>query len=265
MSLIPQSFMDSVVSIGTREKANQIHWIGTGFFVFKAFKDKEQPLLITSRNVLAGKKSVVLRFVEKDTGKPKLLDKPLFKDGCELYSVHPGPGVDIAAVMMDLGDLKEKNFNLSGFDIDKDSISSADFLTHGGNAGSLVYMLGFTTGLHAEDSYFPICRLGCVARINKSEISDKKCFLIDMQNFPCNLGSPIIAKPEMSISEGAKALNRAVLIGMVHSYLPFQEPIINVHTGETAENKNADSGIILASPVEYIRDVIMMKCMKPLC
>jgi hypothetical protein len=35
MALIPKGFIDAVVSIGIKQQADQIAWIGTGFFVHR--------------------------------------------------------------------------------------------------------------------------------------------------------------------------------------------------------------------------------------
>lgn len=56
MAIIPQTFLDSVVSIGVRNTV-AINWIGTGFLVVKPVdENKYQPFLITNKHVLEKKK-----------------------------------------------------------------------------------------------------------------------------------------------------------------------------------------------------------------
>ena len=60
MAIIPQTFLDSVVSIGVRNTV-AINWIGTGFLVVKPVaENKYQPFLITNKHVLEKKNSVGL-------------------------------------------------------------------------------------------------------------------------------------------------------------------------------------------------------------
>lgn len=56
MALIPELFMDAVLSIGVRDSCGGISWIGTGFFVAKDVDDKKSVVfLITNRHVIEGK------------------------------------------------------------------------------------------------------------------------------------------------------------------------------------------------------------------
>lgn len=216
--------------------------------------------LITNRHVLEGKKSAVIRLKEKDTGKLQEVDLPLADgNGRRLYSVNPNTGVDIAAILMEAGRLSGIYSKLLSFDFDAHSLTSDEFLEQGGDAGSIVYMLGFPMELVEAGNNTPICRMGCVARMDPAEISESRNFLLDIQNFPGNSGSPIVSKPELTRLQGTKSLEKAALIGIVHSYFPYEEQLMNTQTGRKVEIRSENSGIALANPVEYIMQTVGME------
>lgn len=260
MSLIPRHYIESVVSIGIRLSNNYIDWKGTGFFVVKeVVKGKFQYFLITNRHVLEKIFCIVIRLREKDTGNLRILDLPL-SDGCTwIYSKHPDPTVDIAAISITDGYIKENNLNLSAFNLDDQALKSNDFIEQGGAEGSPVYMLGFPLGLKIDDFEAPVCRMGCIARINSLEIKKNKIFLLNIQNISGHSGSPIISQPEAISVEGTKAFDKSVLIGIVFAYATYGEQVISPETKETVGILAENSGIAFAYPVEYIRDTVDME------
>lgn len=261
MSLVPRKYIESVLSIGVRNQNDETVWIGTGFFVIKeVVKGRFQPFIITNRHVLKGLRSIVFRLREKDTGKLRELGLSLYDDhGKRLYAVGSDQNIDIAAIILNDDYIRENHLSMSAIDIDAESLSSEEFLDQGGDEGSLVYMLGFPMGLVVEDSTAPICRMGCVARMDQAEISTNRKFLLDIQNFPGNSGSPIISKPEIISIKGSKALKRSVLIGIVNSYKPYREELINAQTKEVVEIRSENSGIASANPVEFIREAVELE------
>lgn len=256
MALIPEFFMEAVLSIGVRNSDGTVRWIGTGFFAAKELAcGKSAVFLITNRHVFEGQKSVVIRLKEKGSGKLREQDLPLEDDtGKLLYSVGQETGADIAVRLMESGLLEKQNLNLSYFDFDAHTMTSEKFIKmQGGAAGSLVYMLGFPMALVETDKNNPICRMGCVARMDQPEISESGNFLLDIQNFPGNSGSPIVSRPEMISLEGSESLDETVLIGIVHGYFQYEESQQqNTKTKKIVEIKSENSGIALANPVEYI-------------
>lgn len=256
MALIPKFFMEAVVSIGLRNGA-AINWIGTGFFVVKPLgDDRFQPFMVTNRHVLQGNDSVVIRLKENTTGALKILDMPLKSNGKALYSVHEDQDVDIAVVLLNGGFITENNLQFSAFNIEQHTLESSELVRQGGDEGSYVYMLGFPMGLVNVDSNTPICRGGCIARIDEKEIRSTKQFLLDIQNFPGNSGSPIITKPEVIGIGNGPILGKSVLIGIVHGYIPYEEKLINAQTKKVVEVRSENSGIAVVNPVEYIKEVI---------
>lgn len=256
MALIPKFFIEAVVSIGVRNGLS-INWIGTGFIIVKPIgKEKFQPLMVTNRHVLQDNHSVVIRLKENTTGNLKIFDMPLIEDGKLLYSVHDDKNVDIAVVLLNGGFITENNLQFSAFNIEEHALTSDELVKQGGDEGSYVYMLGFPMGLVNVDSNTPICRGGCIARIDDREIRNTKQFLLDIQNFPGNSGSPIITKPEVIGIGNDPVLGKSVLIGIVHGYIPYEEKLINSQTKKVVEIRSENSGIAVVNPVEFIKEVV---------
>lgn len=59
----------------------------------------------------------------------------------------------------------------------------------------------------------------------------------------------------MSIT-GTQAFPKSALAGIVHSYIPYQEQLINQQTGNVVEIRSENSGLAYMHPVEYIREII---------
>ena len=264
MSLIPDFYLNSVVSIGiTDSNIQQLRWIGTGFFVYRKVLNSEQkvtdrgiPFLVTNKHVLSCKEQIYVRLKSNESNKLYTIPISLTKNGKKNYTEHPNPNIDIAVVSINGAFFEQNNILFRGFDIDDNSMTSAELRGNGIDEGSLIYMLGFPMGLVNENSSLPICRLGCIARINEEQINDTKSFLADIQNFPGNSGSPIINRIEINTLEGTKNLNKTMLIGIVHSYIPYQETLLNTQTNRVVEIRSENSGIANVHPVEFIREII---------
>lgn len=94
MALIPKGFIDAVVSIGIKQQADQIAWIGTGFFVHCRINDKEVlPFLVSNKHIFEGKSCVVIRMRETQENKLVLMDVSL--SDCRVHAF-----ADIGAVML---------------------------------------------------------------------------------------------------------------------------------------------------------------------
>lgn len=256
MAVIPQTYLDAVVSIGVRIDSD-IKWIGTGFFVIREIKEgKGVPFLVTNRHVLMGKHSIVIRMKIKDTDALKVCDAPLFSEGNPIYLCHPNEKVDIAVVPLAANYITDNNLQFPCLNIDKNALTIPEFRENGLDEGSLIHMLGFPMGLVNVESQLPICRLGCVARMSDAQIQESYNIIVDIQNFPGNSGSPIVTRPELVSLTGTKSMNRCLLLGIVHAYIPYNESLINQQTKQVVEIRSENSGLALVHPAEYIREVI---------
>lgn len=261
MALIPNQYLNSVVSIGVKNN-NNILWIGTGFFVYRRVKEGNKdtgraiPFLVTNKHVISNFTEIQIRLKRDDTDSLQIVPVPLLYQGQKLYKVHPISNIDIAVIQLNGSYIEQNKLNFIGFDIDENSMNSTSLRENGIDEGSLIYMLGFPMGLVNESSLLPICRLGCIARINEAQINETKSFLADIQNFPGNSGSPIINRVEIISLTGTKNINRTMLIGVVHSYIPYQEELLNTQTNKVVEIRSENSGIALVHPIEFVKEII---------
>lgn len=258
MAIITSMFKNAVVPIGIRQKDSSIAWIGTGFLVVKGTSAGDyNPYLISNRHVMSGCSSFVYAMKEAGTDNVKILEAlSVGADGRPLFRAHPNSSIDIAVLPVDAAYIRKEKVIFPAFDIDKNAMTSKELREAGVDDGSLVYMLGFTLGLVNNTSKSPLCRLGCIARMSEQQINEQFNILVDIQNFPGNSGSPIILRPEFFSVDGTKSLNRNVLVGIVHSYIPYQDQLQSVQSKKVVEVRTENSGIALVHPVEYIKEII---------
>lgn len=258
MALIPNFYRDAVVSIGIVNSSGVTKWIGTGFQVIRKINNEEgRPFLVSNKHVFSEKKSIIFRMKEHNTG--SWIDVPadlLDKNGQPLYVTHKNPKIDIAVLPLNGGWITNNHLEFSAFDIDESAMSSTELLENGFDDGSFIYMLGFPMELVIKGASRPICRMGCMARICSEQIAETNNLLVDIQNFPGNSGSPIISKPELVSITGTKNLDKSILVGIVHSYIPYNDTLKSTQSGEIVEVRRENSGLAYVHPVEYIREII---------
>ena len=257
MAIIPKFYINSVIAIGVRNN-KKVTWIGTGFLALRFVNENgdARPFLVTNKHVIEEENSIVIRLKKEEDENFETIDIELFNNGEAIYLVHPNEKIDIAVIPLIGSYFKENKLSRLMFDIDNNAMTSQELREAGVDEGSLIHMLGFPMGLVNANSTIPICRLGCVARNSKTQVDESFNILVDIQNFPGNSGSPIITRPEIVAIEGTEALNKSVLLGIVHSYFPYQEELLNTQTKKIVEIRSENSGIALVHPVEYIREVI---------
>ncbi len=258
MAIIPKFFLNSVCSIGLPSTSLSPKWIGSGFFVYRKMNDNGDliPFFVTNRHVLVGTSHIIIRMKEKDSNQLRTINILCSDEKHSSVSFHPNPKIDIAIIPLSGQLILENNLEFSAFDIDEHAMESTELRHEGVDEGTLIYMLGFPLGLVNINSSSPICRLGCIARIDSAQIQESGNILVDIQNFPGNSGSPVITRPELVSVGGSKSLDRATLLGIVHSYIPYRESLINSQTQEVVEIRSENSGLANVHPVEYIREVI---------
>ncbi len=257
MAIIPPFFKSAVVPIGVRQPDSSVTWIGTGFFVTRMINEKDvKPFLITNKHVFEGRQSITIRMKENGSDNLKLADASLLNRGRPSYVLHPNPSIDVAVLPLNGKFIIDNNLEFPSFNIDEHAMTSSELRANGVDEGSLVYMLGFTLGLVNEKSKLPVCRLGCIARMSEAQLQEQHNILIDIQNFPGNSGSPVILRPEFISITGTKALDKSVLVGIIHSYIPYEDRLVSSQTNRVVEVRSENSGIANAHPVEFIREII---------
>ena len=124
--------------------------------------------------------------------------------------------------------------------------------------GSGRFALGFPLGLIGEKRSYVIVRQGIIARIRDYLSGSTKEFLIDTSIFPGNSGGPVVIHPELTAIEGTKTIDRASLIGIVSSYVPYNDIAISQQTKRPRIIFEENSGLASVVPIEYALEVIEM-------
>lgn len=258
MALIPPFFLDCVVGIGIINEAKK-QWIGTGF-LFGNFKEKineteanYEVFLITNKHVIQNLANIFIRFNPQD-------DKPAKDYQISLNSNnkigHPNPNVDVAIIPINANLLKEEGMKFSCFNSDSNAFTKQNLIDIGTTEGDSIFVLGFPMGLIGTERQHVILRSGCIARIRDLFENRNTDYIVDALVFPGNSGGPVILKPEISNISGTKVNNKAALIGIIKSYIPYQDTAISIQTKRPRIIFEDNTGLSLVEPVDYIFETI---------
>jgi S1-C subfamily serine protease len=143
----------------------------------------------------------------------------------------------------------------SYFKADDHSFTVNQMQSEGVAEGDGVYVLGYPMGLVSTDWQAAICRQGCIARLQDTVVKGGGDFLIDAAVFPGNSGGPVILQPSAISISGTKQAQKANLIGVVQSYLPFQDEAVSLQTGRTRVVFDENSGLSPVIPVDRVNEV----------
>jgi S1-C subfamily serine protease len=259
--MIPPHYLDCTVAIGKVEDGKK-HWIGTGFLVgkyiesLKSGKTSYQLFLVTNKHVLAGSSAVILKFNSRNDQPSKDYDVALTTNGVALWTGHPDKEVDIAVYPLATDFLTKDNMNFSFFAEDTDFLSVKKLIEEDISEGDLIYILGFPLGIVDEMRKFVIVKAGIIAKMQNLSDKDKRSFLIDAMIFPGNSGSPIVYKPQAASIAGTKNYNKAGLIGIVNSYIPYQDIAYSLHTNRPRIIFEENSGLAVVFTVDMILEAI---------
>lgn len=261
MAIIPEFFLNSVVALGVPTDEGNKTWIGTGFLMGrKEFSNPEKSTvyIITNKHVVRDKSLLLVRFNNIDGSGVTDLPMSLKNGSSKIYSEHPSPDTDVIAIQILPNVILENHLNLSFFDKDDHALSLAQMKETGVSEGSLVYSLGFPMNLVGDITKAPICRLGCISRIEDAFLNNDgiQKYLVDAPVFPGNSGGPIISRPEIVSIEGTESNSKANLIGILSSYIPYRNILISKQTGLDMMIQEENSGLTVVHPVDRIREVI---------
>jgi S1-C subfamily serine protease len=264
VALIPKFSLDCVVAIGISSRNKKIRWIASGFLYGDFFKkgEKEQNLyhvyLITNRHVFKGLKRVLLRFnpTAREAAKTyfiDLVDKSVKK---RLWTPHPNPNIDIAITGINVKLLREQGIQFAYFRSDQHIATLDKIAELGITEGDFVYTLGFPMGLIGPERNYVIVRSGNIARIQDAIDRRSNEFLIDVLTFPGNSGGPVFTKPEVVAITDTKAVSSGYLIGVIKSYLPYQEFAISEQTKRRRVMFEENSGLTGVIPIDFVQEAI---------
>lgn len=248
----PDDWPLSIVPIETIEKSR---FIGTGFLM----NFYTMPLLITNKHVIKNEPlQYRLNLPGHRIDRIKIGQEEGYEDFFK-WVPHPDKKVDLAATLVPY-ELHAKviglNFELIG--------KSSDIYD-----GLDIFYWGFPLGAGAEESHhhYPILRTGVVAQ-NRS----RNQYLIEANIFPGSSGSPIFTK-SMIIRQNInidyevrdqetklRLLFKAPrLIGIVSSYIPYQDTAFSSQTGRPRVVFQENSGLALAINAHWFLILLTLK------
>ena len=262
MALIPPPFFDCVVAIGKPNPDGTKSWIGTGFLFGKYSntredKQKEYTIyLVTNKHVLVNQTDIVLRFNPQNDQAAMDFPIKLISNGKMIWTGHPNINVDVAAFRINAQKLRDVGMKFHFFLSDETVFTKDDLIKIETHEGDSIYVLGFPMGLVAPDRQHVILRGGAIARIRDLFEGRSTDFVVDAMVFPGNSGGPVILRPEITSIEGTKSNNRSCLIGVIKSYIPYQDVAISQQTKRPRVIFEENTGLSLVEPVDYIFETI---------
>ena len=264
MALIPPFFLNTVVALGEQNADGTIKSNATGFLYghpagFTDESDQKQfyIFLVTNRHVFQSAAergdTIHARFNKLlETGTNTYTIK--LKDAA--WTVHPDPAADVAVLSINPDRIKADGIEYSFFSGDDHSLTLEESRANQISVGDGVFVLGFPLGEAGDERNYVIVRQGILARVQNWISGNARTFLIDASIYPGNSGGPVLLKPELASIKGTKANDRCSLIGMVSSYLTYQEAAVSEQTGRRRMIFEENSGLATVVPHNVIQEVI---------
>jgi hypothetical protein len=178
------------------------------------------------------------------------------RNGKLLWVGHPKANTDVAAIVLNAGFLTQENRKFQVVQSDMHVCTKASMQSGILNEGDRVFVLGFPMGLVAPERQYVICRTGIVARIRDYLENSAADFLVDAPVFPGNSGGPVISCPSALFINGTKPTEKADLIGIVKSYVPYTDVAISSQTRRPRITFEENSGLSAVEPAEAILETV---------
>ena len=262
MGNIAPPMFDCIVAIGIRDNTDKFVGIATGF-LYGDYVDRDeigkrfQVYLITSRHVFEGKKEAFLRFnPEKLNESARDFKVILEENGKHSWIAHSNERIDIAALPIPFSRLNEEGIQANFFQSNKHVAGIEKMKELGIMEGDGVYVLGFPLGIIGEKRNVVIVKGGIIARIRDTLNERNPEYYIDVFVFPGNSGGAVISKAEFTAISGTKSQHASYLIGVVGSYVPYQEEAVSRQTKRTRIIFEENSGLAVVHPVDFIEEII---------
>jgi S1-C subfamily serine protease len=177
-------------------------------------------------------------------------------DGSSVWIGHPDAKVDVAVMAVNGERLKADGIRFHFFENDNHTATRARMRDVGIGEGDGVFALGFPLGLVGGDRNYVIVRQGVLARIRDTLAGASSDFLVDLAIFPGNSGGPVILRPESTAIGDTLAQDTAYLLGIVSSYLPYQDIAISAQTKRARIIFEENTGLASVFPVDFIDETI---------
>ena len=270
MALIPPKFLNTVVALGGPSQDGEVQYTATGFLYGYPTGQTDDNgdtrywvFLVTNRHVFQGAAQhqdvLQARFNRPMGSRANIYPLNLKEaDGSTSWSVHPESDADVAVLPINPQQLQADGIEFSFFPSDTHTFTLEQACAIEMSEGDGVFTLGFPLGDAGDERNYVIVRQGIIARIQHWLKGNSRTFLIDASIFPGNSGGPVLLKPEIAFIEGTKNNDRCGLIGMVSSYLPYQEVAISQQTGRPRMIFEENSGLGIVVPHDVIQETIQV-------
>lgn len=261
MALIPPKYLNAVVALGIPIEENEVRYIATGFLYNPPLRkrpyDREQHFevfLVTNRHVVEGSDVIVARF-NRPLNNPSQIFPIASKaeDGSAQWTTHPR-GADVAVIPIPMEILEQYGIGVEVFQGNENVISREE-ASQRISEGDGVFVLGFPMGLAGEERNYTIVRHGTIARI-QDWFQGNPDMLIDSFIFPGNSGGPVVTKPEQIHITNTQSIMSSLLIGMVSSYIPYEEVAVSEQTGQRRMIFQENSGLAVVVPIDVIQETV---------
>jgi hypothetical protein len=264
MALIPPFFLDCIVAIGLVANDGSHQWMASGFLYGSFIENVSQTektyhvFLVTNRHVFERLgKQMVLRFNPEADDPAREIVIPLRgQDGGPVWMGHPEANIDVAVMPINAVRLREEKIRFNYFQSDAHVMNKKKASELGLTEGDGVFVLGFPLGLVGGSRNYVIVRQGTIARIRDLLIGTGKEFLVDTTIFPGNSGGPVVTRPEIMSIEGTKASSSAFLLGIVQSYVPYQDVAVSKQTDRPRVIFEENSGLASIVPIDFAEEII---------
>ena len=268
MALIPPTFLNTTVALGGPSEDGTVQYTATGFIYGHPTGETDENgakrywlFLVTNRHVFE-------RAVKRDTTFHARFNRPMGSganiypigltepDGSTLWTVHPDPDSDVAVTLLNPNLLHADGIEFTWFSADEQALTLEQARTSEISEGDGVFVLGFPLGQAGDERNYVIVRQGIIARVQDWLKENARTFLVDASIFPGNSGGPVLLKPELTSIQGTQSHNRCVLIGMVSSYIPYQEIAVSTQTERPRMIFEENSGLGVVVPIDVIQEAI---------
>jgi len=261
VALIPPKYLDAVVAIGIENCGNEPSFIGTSFlFGYPSDIDPGdgrywfEVFLVTNRHVVEGRDNIVVRF-NRPMGTPSQVISVDENNSAASWTMNPR-GADVAVIPISMSALKGRGIECSVFQLKDNTLSRWEACEVQISEGDGVFVLGFPMGISGEERNYTIVRNGIIARIQDWLHEKADEFLIDANVFPGNSGGPVVTRPESVQISGTQSFMRCCLIGMVSSYLPYDDVAISQQTNKPRVIFQENSGLAVVVPLDTIQETV---------
>jgi len=177
-------------------------------------------------------------------------------EGKTTWHSHPNQSIDLAILRINPQFLHSQGMRFAFF---QDDLHAAmrDKLKDGGLAeGDPVFVLGFPMGQVGSHRLYAICRQGVIARCRDWLDGKGQELLVDSSVFPGNSGGPVVSTIYIAGIDGTKTRDRSELLGVVQSYLPYQDVAISQQTRRPRIIFEENSGLASVIPIDFVHEVV---------